>query len=710
MQHNMGQAHPKATAVGLEVSPSTGPDPTIFRPQHITHSSLPPLPDPPHSAPMVIQRTDETYSRLDYTPTGLPKPSSGRTLGKSRNLARKLSLKAKESLGTDGRGSVGEKMKLFEGMVQAAEARKGLDVSTDNGGRTKDSASTSKPNYPFMEDDLIRYQPPFSALITATPIPFPSEPITPGHPGRPTHHRRSSSNSVKSGKASIKSSKRAEREWRARVAALAHPPPPQPSSKKSRGPLPPRRTPAARRPDISITSTDSPASDALVTPPHGSGTAAKSFISNRSFETLGHYANLSPTFGRDTLVTDVERERKVSVPHSVVSSFYFDPVGGSRVSTRPSSFAASHLLGTIPADHASPLRHFTVVPDDLGTDEEDDEIGDMATPTEERIRKASLPPFESFRLSPVTVTSPMIMPASLPGTTTKARKVYQTKRASAPPERVGNLSPLLPLPNVELQVNITKDAESRYHASPPGNGRRARNSAPPLSSSADMAPSSAQTARNESSSIEAPPLPMMPIATPLQARTAKATVPGTPLSPTTAFLMTAPIDSIDVTKFMCAPSNTASPEQSRIAHPYSTVPVAIDSPRPPTPPMKIARPSLAQGEYPQPDQPASATVASLEAAMTSFDPFTAPHKAKSIKKPPPRHDVRPSVLQPCKTQPRAMALGSGVDSARADLERQREKLKRMGVDLTPGMEDGNRPPKSGLPKVDLERWLIATAR
>jgi hypothetical protein len=63
-------------------------------------------------------------------------------------------------------------------------------------------------------------------------------------------------------------------------------------------------------------------------------------------------------------------------------------------------------------------------------------------------------------------------------------------------------------------------------------------------------------------------------------------------------------------------------------------------------------------------------------------------------------DRRTNVLQAKRTQPTEAVLGSAYDSksARSDLERQREKMRKLGVDLTPGMEDGRRPPKSGLPR------------
>lgn len=691
----MGQAHPKATAVELLPSPSTGPDPTISRPQHITHTSLPPLPDPPHSAAMAFGRTDETFTRLDYAPGpgggGLPKPSRGFS-GNPKNLARKLSLKARGQTSHGQQKSVGEKMRVFEGMVQAAEARVGLESPPGSGGGKTIKASTFSTakgrRGSIAEVDSNIFDAPTSAPITTSAIPFPlDESKTSTISSRPTHHRRSASNSLKSGKVSMKSSKRAEREWRAKVAAMAYASSPHSSTIPLRGPVPPKRTPLQPKPDVSVDSIGSPLSDMVVTPPHGhpygSGTPAKSFLVNTSFETLGHYESPIPIAKGDG--GEVGRERKASVPYSVVSSFYFDPVGGSRVSTRPSSFAATQLLATVPADGASPLRHFTVVPDRRGDERDEEGDGeDGTTPTGSRPHEVSLPPFKSFQLSPVTVSSPIVaLPPAAPESTTKSRQLYQGKRASAPANVDTKLTPLLPQPGVELRVNITKDENRRYHTLP-----TTRKSAPP-----PFDPSSLNTSsRSAGPSTKA----VLVQSTPARGHAKKVSVPGTPLSPTTAFLMTAPMESIDVTGFMCA----ASPEQYR-AHPYSMVPVVFASPDPPIPPTKIARPVdhaiLAEPLSHRND--AGVTV-------QSFDPFIVSKstKEKSTKKPSRIQSDRPKVLQPRRGQPKAMAVGQ--DPARVELERQRERLRKMGIDLTPGMVDGNRPPKSGLPKGDLERWLI----
>ena len=190
-------------------------------------------------------------------------------------------------------------------------------------------------------------------------IPLPAT-AGPAHL-RSSTYRRSSIKSVHSDRISIKSTHRAEKEWRARVAGLA--------GRKStlstlpveiRGPVPPRRTPGPGR------RSPSPEDDALQTPQQTEveqGTPTKSIMSNRSFETLGHYAHLT-----SEVEDSPTHDRQDSIPQSV-SLFFLDP--NCPDGTRPSSLVAPSILTAIPP---SPVQ-----------------------------QKGSLPPFESFHSSPNSV-------------------------------------------------------------------------------------------------------------------------------------------------------------------------------------------------------------------------------------------------------------------------------------------------------------------
>jgi hypothetical protein len=120
---------------------------------------------------------------------------------------------------------------------------------------------------------------------------------------------------------------------------------------------------------------------------------------------------------------------------------------------------------------------------------------------------------------------------------------------------------------------------------------------------------------------------------------------------------------------------------------------------------------------------------------TTYDPFSHPSSnASTTTTPPPltstsnaygnvlhkpraakvngrerEKERRPSVLQVRKAQPKANIIGTGAQAASREKEREFEKYQRMGIDLTPGMQDGNRPAKSGLPvSVSAMRLCVET--
>jgi len=588
---SMGQTQTKAS-VGMEVVPSTGPDPTIFR-QHSrfpnVRVSMPISPGPTQP------RNDEIKSR-DYdhspplsatlpTPTGsansrsfggigLTRPGIGGFGGKPKTLARKLSRKSppapivtKKSMGPDPfEARPFSPMPPMEGM-EGIKSRQA--IVEEYGAKTIKAGS-----FPIRLVSENQHQSGSVPPITGPQVPSPATgpttrgPITPTTPA----HRRVSS-MTRSPRASIRSSpsKRAEREWRAKVAGLAHN---QRTNGvfETRGPVPPRRVVQVQGNGVSDRDrSSSPEEDNLVTPVNSvpamsilqqEHTPAKSFASNRSFETLGHYAHLSPTR------IGVEQDpgpRQCSVPQSVVSSFYFDQ-RASRVST-----------------HLSPLVTNAATLSPISSSQ----IPESPVPG----HKASLPPFSSFHLSPASVGPP---PSPTP-------------------------SP---------------------HASPMVHPIRSENEMPPLSLSKGT--SSHSNSRRLHLSTQLPPPSPGPRTPVRQIRPATiASVPGTPYSPTTAHILQ--MDHVDLDLSL---SYTGGQTAGRGAqrHPYAR-----------TPSMLIESP---------------------------------PRKSK-IMPLCPRHEV---ISPPCRHPPTLQQDRPHRKEAGATAPLRMAKK----IDLTPGMESGMRPPKSGL--------------
>jgi len=585
LSSKMGQAQTKGS-VELEVVPSTGPDPTLFR-QHSRFPNVHISTPLNTSTPMLAQRTDEIKSRLAYSPPssavptgsansrtfagiGLPKPGFG---SKPKGLARKLSRKGppapivtKKSMGPDPfEARPFSPMPPMEGM----EGIKSQQAIVEEYG-SKTIKAGSFPIRPRSEVQARRQVP-------NSQVPFPSSgninraPITPVTPTNPAVHRRVSS-MTRSPRASIRSSpsKRAEREWRAKVAGLAHNH--RANNFETRGPVPPRRV--FQAPGVSDRDrSSSPEEDSLVTPVNSlpakgllqqqqENTPAKSFASNRSFETLGHYAHLSPT--RISEQAD-PGPRQCSVPQSVGSSFYFDQ-RASRVSTHLSPLVNSATLSPIPSS----------------------QVPESPVPT----HKAALPPFSSFHLSPASVGPP---PSPTP-------------------------SP---------------------HASPMVHPIRKDEDMPPLS--LGKGPSS--HSRRLHLSAQLPPLSPGPRTPVRQTRPATINLaPGTPYSPTTAHILQ--MDNVDLDLSLSYSGDQTSGRGAQ-RHPYARTPsMLIDSP-----PRKSAPKMM---------------------------PLC------------PRHEV---VSPPCRHAPN---FQNETRPRRIENKGTAPLRTAKKVDLTPGIESGIRPPKSGL--------------
>jgi hypothetical protein len=614
----MGQAHAKC--VPLEISHCTGPDPTILRDR----------PSGPRSADKTFIPFKQAHSHCtvpsDVSPTGAPPAPA---MSKSRSMVRKLSRKAgflracleegkkvdavDPSLGSGkGPGSLDEDFDTFESLIASGEASKPAGLTTPIHPSKISKAST------------------FKRFSISKGSPFPATAI-PAHL-RPGSQRHSSITSASSRRKSIKSAHRAEREWRARVAGLAGAKagPSRSSVVELRGPVPPRRTPGP------VMRSPSPEDDTLVTPPQtekDNGTPAKSIFSNRSFETLGHYAHLMAETDDSPL-----RDRKSSVAKSI-SSYFFD--ADSRSATRPSSMNANQLLSPIPP---SPVQH-----------------------------KGSLPPFDSFRASPMTVRGSS-MPSSV----------------LLPTMREGDVQWMVPETEPKLKPDLTsqRNDQSRQasHNSSPSHPDRRRNALTldfiPLRSAPYRAPM--RTAQADQ--------------TPERLSPKSPKKPNTPYSPMTNYYLTAPIDQI-----LSTSEDSCTPERDR-AHPYASAQHDLPFPSPPTPSSKSPlKPIYTVPVQSQPDD------------LTSFDPFTVPTPtvSRQMYRCTSSNISIPAALGIRKSQPKMEILGTG------------STLPRRRVNLTPGMETGNRPPKSGLSSTaspahvewnvmltcvqDLHRWLQSTS-
>ncbi len=255
--------------------------------------------------------------------------------------------------------------------------------------------------------------------------------------------------------------------------------------------------------------------------------------------------------------------------------------------------------------------------------------------------RASLPPFDNFlsSLTSVCGTPKQNIPSLLPSET--------AQKAIGLEEDRGNLEAE---PTMPTRGDLPGDLRSAWITSSPVPIILRRNGIP-----LDCLPFNADQPESQRHLT-----PQRPI----------SLTPSTPYSPVTAFILTAPIDQIPWTM-----EDPTTPQRVD-AHPYAIVQADWRSPPPPTPPSK----SSLKPMYTIPIQPHDHD--------TSFDPFTAPP-------PVPRRPIGlrnrsnssiPAALKPRRTVPRVEVLGTGHSDG-----------YRPGVDLTPGRETGNRPPKSGLP-------------
>ena len=639
----MGQNHAKS--LPLQSSTSTGPDPTIFQSQplprprlhppplrtsypltrnqplraitklkrqisrdtllHRARTSLPPQSlisigqDDLTSPGMRYDDTTETLTHIDYNQAGeLHQPSIG-TMAKSRGMVRKLSQKAgfkanvpprkPEDLVNEGTtNKLSDDLERFETLVIHAESKITTAIPTPDH-RIEFSNRMTKAGT-FKQR---------SVSEGSTSRRFPSS-FAPSLSQPNTLHRRSSSSSVHS----IISMQRAEREWRARVAGLAgaehHAGSPRSPSiqMRGRGPVPPRRTPGP--PLRSRT----PEDDRLETPPQAyEPDDGIPIVRSPSFETLGHYAHF---FSEKE--EEVESEMDESGLHHRKASLrqsHLDRTLGE--GTRPSSVNTLHLL---------------------------------AIPPSPTTRRATLPPFESFRSAPTSVPASEICPTpTQPRTPNTVEKqiIWSTERRISGPSLSGNTI-----------AARDKTGSGFVHLNQPEQAIR--------------------TACTGNTDL------MTTHLTPSKLQLSIPTSPITPLSPTSTYFLNAPIDQISWK--MDEPDK---PHQGQATgHPYALTKAIDQSPAPPLFPSK------------SPMKPTIGPLVPISSHQdSSFDPFTSqPCASRRPFGPRGRSAIDiPAALKVRATAPRVEILGSrGIGG---------NHTRRLN--LTPGMASGTRPPKNGLP-------------
>ncbi|KAK1926949.1 hypothetical protein DB88DRAFT_536948 [Papiliotrema laurentii] len=683
-QSLMGQTHTRASApVELVSAPAACADER--RTNNPAHHTLPAR-RPAHAKTNMQHEfsRDSAPNEDDPQSRTLPQPRGLTT--KPKGIARKLSHKTKTSH-TPFR-SLEAQLQVFEQMVKAAELR----AEGENGPPVPDKIGIADHGL-FMLRHAISQDDLFSGPMSAPPghMGVPSPTIlnkSKGSANRPTHHRRSSSGSIHSGRMSIKSTRSAEREWRARVSAIAATAASQQQQSTPsdiRGPVPPKRTPG--RHDITAAS---PVSDVLVTPPPIRSaepyTPAKSLNSSLSFETFGRHG--SPyTAGNAFDSSSISiRERKASVPLSVASSFYFDPLkGGSNGATRPPSLAASHILPAAPVQASSPLRQsFSPRVDE----------GDSFRVADTGVGHLNLPSFDKYRLDSVMIPSPRLptsleLPEVAPEPSSSDHHVEQA---------VPKSNHIKKLPSHPTEVEL-REAVPRAGDNLDDLDVASGSPSPNLNPNHGTAPEEQgkqSTKRNNTTGVSTP------------LRKQRRSVPSTPLSPVTAYFLSAPIESIDMSRVV----GIESPE--RPGHPFAIAPVPTELPGSTSRNREIL-PEVKRD--PRSDRNRLSGMSSLQRPLDcdTYTPRSLPIKSKKKKDKETKksksgereRDNRQPLAPARKTQSKAMVVGE--DLARAELERQREKLRKMGVDLTLGMESGNRPPKSGMPINELQRWLLQTS-
>ncbi|KAL7423495.1 hypothetical protein Q5752_001075 [Cryptotrichosporon argae] len=685
----MGQTHGKSVATDVE-SHGTTTCTTATSATTWTIDSLP-LPPPAPSAAFLSRGAREAA----------PSAYHQRATSGGRNIVRKLSSRAR--------------------LRRDAALNGQADI--DAGGVEQEALAPSMPTSPMSPMTPLKHlfrshmsNPPARPRSPRLPR-TPSTPSTPGSPHTPqtcafsgrigsrfsvtvsprhplaphmreaqTHHRPSGA----SARESVKSARRAEREWRAKVAALgasastadllapAHSSPrakPTALSPAPRGPVPPLRLtrPAEAAPSLAA------GTESLLDVPQTGVLGKAHNMVKRSFETLGHHAqhahDRSPNTMRSPSVPSAQAStalastalgssvRRTQLGSEYASSFYANP-NGSRVSMRPPSIAATALPSI-----KKPVEDTDTTQSATSKTTQPHSLRGLAT------QAVSLPWSEYVSNEPLEPTTPVALAesrrTSLPSTpsTPASLRSSSTKFHSLPAD----------LPSAPVLSGLHRPAALTLGG---------------------VAPRQQSVGTPRGNKPETPD-----------------SQPATPFSPTTAFILSAPsIDRLAWSGLIgssptspCAKTKPGSPRSprsllssdadesgnlaahSRAAHPFAC-------PRPDT--GSSRSPTAEDAEVLLSPNP-------LLEFETAADPSAprghssrghgwrpAPTAATGSSKAHVYHAPTPMAGR-SKTQ----VLGSSQAANRPTMR---------GSALTPGMDTGRRPPKSGLPMDDLQRWLAQT--
>ncbi|ORX38710.1 hypothetical protein BD324DRAFT_622014 [Kockovaella imperatae] len=803
--------------------------------------------------------------------------------------------------------TLSEDLATFEAAILSAESRAGqrggdgLDPgeitsgSDAQGRRRSEGVSTSNPGGepapPSKAGPRRGQSPPLGHASSTLPTRNASLNVT--NRSSPLHHRRKSSSSVISSKSSIKSSRRAEMEWRARVAALslAHssgPGSPGLSQRSSvpgrdtiRGPVPPKRIkrePSRQlasqvidrehdlkmdnahadtsfgssidservitpRPAKAISSTsenndhlsESPVSvysqvspyplrlhysTALAQHDVGSPrTPAKSFRSGHSFDTLGFHRpdvpppppsvidlNLTPkklgdsdsrskpssrqllspghepttTLKADRMVPLVDEDStigrdargdwRLSVPLSVssmgrsISSFYFDgtPARGVKETLKQST-------ATMEKPEPSVRRSLH---QEVGVKVEcelqvKDQVEHEARPKSLGSTSSSVPPPPGEACQPATRLDVNFEGIEELVKVNSAAEFKASKMVSSLPDR-SRIEPIrkgasTPGTKAKAADSADKNGHSSASASTPIKSPHTDRSARSTTTLEDLA---------AASSARQAPTPITPSIQRSSHVIRMANI-SSPYSPTTTYLLTAPIESLPW--HLRAEEAEDTPPKSRDgacrAHPFastsrdSTVDVTSPlvpaeliprPPRAPSPDVFILKTTTTTGEpthhAPQvntfalrarrrvpapiqvidparissrlsnkksnsrldslrtdgPTQGAASHHLSMDAASASSNRLVKPVPQPSAPPPPPPPSSR-ALHAHNHANHRSKIPSSGSAFKSQILGTTAPAKRHERTDLTPGMESGQRPPKTGLPMADLQQWLRDTS-
>lgn len=445
------------STVGIPAAPrEKSPDPFHRSPiSPVLYPTSNHPPPPPPAAPTLETRPSFIKLRKAITPeaTNLPKPP---TSSFSR-VVRKIS-KNRKDLATVRAGSGS----ALSSTPPPATLLQHPDFRPSSYGRYPPSLSNPKLSSSLGSSTLSG---PSTSLVTPSASrrnlisPIPVAPCTPAHQimaRPPTHHRQgSSTSSSRSPSAPGKTAAhpprtrtRAEREWRARVAAIS-------AGAKARGaglengdaaskgkgeespaykgPVPPRRRggpqasiSAVPPAPLAQSSTNIPHLTPRIVLPDSPTLLRRSLSSARSFETLGHHAHRPsslaagspshvqyrsvPLRTEDSSPLSHHRghSRKGSLPQSI-GSFYADP--NSRGGTRPNSLATSTFFSPHKrAEEAGESDEKAVLAGDAEVEEEDEIPLGMGAGGMARLSKEAIKEGADDLLFDMAINSPQFTP------------------------------------------------------------------------------------------------------------------------------------------------------------------------------------------------------------------------------------------------------------------------------------------------------------